>query len=101
MGKDTKLISEAYESQRPDFSQYDDMEDEHGYAGPEDEFGAESKGTAHAYIQDETSPRPKRVEIENNGDGTMTLRFDNSYTISKASIEDINSFISVMQELIQ
>ena len=99
--KDAKILEEAYNKinereEKPGPYDYPPWKEDEWYR--DEEPSKPMQGMA--FIQDETSSKPKRVDVRVNEDGTFTLRFDNSYTISHADRKGIQNLIDTLEGLL-
>jgi len=53
------------------------------------------------FILDETSTKAKKVLIETNDDNTITIRFENDFTISRACPNDLRDFSKKLNQTIE
>ena len=54
-----------------------------------------------AYIIDETSLKAKPVTITTNDDNTVTISFDNDFTISRACSNDLKALSEKLRETLE
>jgi hypothetical protein len=77
--KDTKILEEAY-----------------GKINEAGDFYHDS-----VFIDDETSLKPQQVKVINNGDGTISVQFNNRFSISRSPKESIKKLIVLLSRAVE